>query len=283
MMQYTTLVDVATLLQHQDDPGWIVFDCRFNLQDTERGRAAYHAGHIPGAHYAHLDEHLSGPVLAHTGRHPLPEPRRLADWLGGCGVGPDSQVVAYDDQGGAVAARLWWLCRWLGHTRVAVLDGGLPAWLAAGQGLEQDAPPGGGAPYPFTVNDGAHLDGDELAAALQAGRVRLLDARSPARFRGAEEPLDTVAGHVPGAVNQPLTANLRDGKFLAPAVLREHLLRDLEPFEPQDTVCMCGSGVTACHTLLAMEIAGLSGARLYPGSWSEWIRDPTRPVARDEG
>ncbi|MDH3713823.1 MAG: sulfurtransferase [Gammaproteobacteria bacterium] len=283
-MTYATVITASELEQHIARPDWVVFDCRFNLADPQAGQSAYQAGHLPGARYAHLDNDLSSPVGSQTGRHPLPEPAALAVWLGACGVEPDSQVVAYDAQGSAIASRLWWLLRWLGHEAVAVLDGGFQAWCDAGYALQTEVPAARdtGA-YPLAVNNEMSIGAEELAKKLAEKRVRLLDARAPVRFRGDKEPLDKVAGHVPGAVNHSFSDDMDDtGKYLAAAELRAHLASVVEPFSPAETVCMCGSGVTACHTLLAMEIAGLSGARLYAGSWSEWITDPQRPVATGE-
>lgn len=280
-MTHTTVISAAALQPHLTAGDWVVFDCRFDLGDPQAGYRDYRAGHLPGAHYAHLDERLSSPIGPDTGRHPLPDPVALAAWLGECGVQRGSQVVVYDALNGAVAARLWWLLRWLGHEAVAVLDGGFKAWVDAGNVLEQEVPsPRGAGDYPAAVQHTMAIEVDELQEALQAERVRLLDARAPARFRGETEPLDRVAGHVPGAVNLSFSENLAPGgRYLKAAALRERLARAMGPFSPADTVCMCGSGVTACHTLLAMEMAGLSGARLYAGSWSEWIADPQRPVA----
>ena len=280
-MTYATLITAAELEHNIASRSWVVFDCRFDLGDPQAGYRAYQAGHLPGARYADLDNDLSSPVGPGTGRHPLPDAAALAAWLGKCGVGRDSQVVAYDAQGGAIAARLWWLLRWLGHDTVAVLDGGFKAWCDAGYALQSDLPAMlDEAPYPMEVRHAMAIDAQELVDALRVERVRLLDARAPARYRGDQEPLDTVAGHVPGAVNHSFTDDLdARGMCLPAGKLRERLTQDIAPFSATDTVCMCGSGVTACHTLLAMEIAGLGGARLYAGSWSEWITDPQRPVA----
>jgi thiosulfate/3-mercaptopyruvate sulfurtransferase len=274
------LVDVATLAAHLDDASLRIVDCRFDLGDPDAGAALYRRGHVPGAVYAHLDADLSGPRAPWTGRHPLPEPAALAATLGRFGIGAGVRVVAYDDSGGIYAARLWWLLRWLGHDEAAVLDGGLGAWRRAGGRLATgaDAP----APRRFVArpNDALHVSGDELAQLLARGACLLLDARSPERFEGRVEPLDPRAGHVPGAVNHHYARNLgADGRFLPAAALREHFASLLGPRAAAAVVSMCGSGVTACHTLLALELAGLPGARLYPGSWSEWCRDPARPVA----
>ena len=277
---YTTLVDAATLAAHRTDPAWRVVDCRFELANPAAGAAAYAAGHIDGAVYAHLDRDLSGPRSATSGRHPLPEPAALAATFGRLGIGDGTQVVAYDDAGGSYAARLWWLLRWLGHDAVAVLDGGLVAWRAAGGTLSAHAR--AVAPARFTARPRArsHIGADEVAALLASGTGTLLDARAAERFEGRVEPLDARAGHVPGARSHHYARNLGpDGRFLPPAELRARLAAALAGGTPADAVSMCGSGVTACHTLLAMEIAGLTGARLYPGSWSEWSRDPARPGA----
>jgi thiosulfate/3-mercaptopyruvate sulfurtransferase len=274
---HTLLIDADTLAQWLDDPGLRVVDCRFQLGDPLAGRAAYLRGHIPGAVYADLERDLSAAPSAASGRHPLPERSDLAATLGHLGISNSHQVVAYDDAGGATAARLWWLLRWMGHGAVAVLDGGLAAWRAGGRQLDaaEVRPPVArflpGAPLTHTVD----------AADILQGRVgQLLDARSAARYRGDVEPLDTVAGHIPGAINHPFDSSLDEsGRFRSPERVRESLEDSLAGASPESAAAMCGSGVTACHLLLAMEVAGLRGARLYPGSWSEWIRDPARPVA----
>jgi thiosulfate/3-mercaptopyruvate sulfurtransferase len=278
-MTHNTLIDAATLYSHLDDPHRVVVDCRFSLMDTQAGRRAYRESHLPGARYAHLDEDLSSPITPTTGRHPLPDPSELARKLGEWGIGPGIQVVAYDDLGGMLAAaRLWWLLRWLGHQAVAVLDGGFPAWQRAGLPLTAALP----TVRPTVLN--GHPD-DRLwlttaqVLALPSENV-LLDARITARFRGEIEPIDPVAGHIPGAVNLPTEGNLTaDGHFLPAAELRARFAAALGEWSPTTVVHSCGSGVTACHNLLAMEAAGLHGSRLYAGSWSEWIRDPARPRA----
>lgn len=275
------LIPAEVLRQRLGDPRLVLFDCRFSLADPEAGARAYAAGHLPGALYAHLDAQLSGPITPTSGRHPLPDAAGLAHWLGRCGVGDESQVVVYDDLGGAFAVRLWWLLRWLGHRRVALLDGGLQAWQAAGGALTTEVP----APTPtaFTgqPDDNRWMTTDALAAALPNGRVQVIDARAPERFRGEQEPIDPVAGHIPGAINLPFTGNLdADGRFLPPEALRERFTAELGDTPPARVAHSCGSGVNACHNLFAMELAGLAGSRLYAGSWSEWIRDPARPVAR---
>lgn len=280
---FNTLIDAATLAKHLGEPGWIVVDCRFDLADTQRGETAYADAHIPGARYAHLDHHLSSPITPDSGRHPLPDPAMLCAWLGSIGITPDTQVVVYDDSGATMAVRLWWLLRWLGHTAVAVLDGGWQAWTQAG--LPIDAEPaeiGASARYPGRPNDDMLVTTRSIEQQLREQRddVLLLDARTYIRFRGEAEPIDPVAGHIPDAVNLPLQHNLTEtGVFKTAEALRALYTPLLGDRDPSMLAAMCGSGVTACHNLLAMEIAGLHGAKLYAGSWSEWIRDPARPIA----
>ena len=277
------LVTAEELNAQLANPSWCIVDCRFDLLRPEAGAAAYVAGHIPGARYAHLDRDLSAPVTASSGRHPLPAVPDFRRVLARLGVGPATRVVAYDDAGGAVAARLWWLLRWLGHGEVSLLDGGLRAWREAGFPLEtgQTVPvqgPGVAAsPGQMPVVDTA-----EVAAALASDPAFVLvDVRTGERFRGESEPIDPVAGHVPGAVSLPLGRSLdARGCFQPPAVLRRNLEDAVGPLDGHRLVFMCGSGVTACHGIFAAELAGLEPAALYAGSWSEWIRDPQRPVAR---
>ncbi|HEY2679371.1 MAG TPA: sulfurtransferase [Steroidobacteraceae bacterium] len=286
-MPFTTLIDVSSLKRVLDEPWIAVIDCRFDLAKPDAGRLAYLAGHIAKARYADLNRDLSAPVRPDSGRHPLPEPPILAATLGRLGIGNGSQVIAYDDSGGSFAARLWWMLRWMGHTAAAVLDGGFQAWLASGGALSAgEEPPAhpGGREVGFVprLDDNAVLRVAEVAARLSDPRFSLVDARAAERFAGTVEPIDTVAGHVPGAVNHPFSENLgKDGRFLPVAELRRLWLKRLEGKEPANAAAMCGSGVTACHNLLALEVAALSGAKLYAGSWSEWIRDSNRPVARD--
>jgi thiosulfate/3-mercaptopyruvate sulfurtransferase len=287
-MTFTALIEAQALRELVGKPGVVSIDCRFDLANPAAGRSAYLAGHIPGALYADLNRDLSAPVTATSGRHPLPSPQELAATLGRLGIGSQTQVIAYDDSAGAYAARAWWLLRWVGHPAVAVLDGGLKAWLAAGGTLQsgQVAAVGGvrsAARFMPRPDPNAVLDAAQVQALLQDPEFLLIDARAPERFAGAVEPIDPVAGHVAGAVNQPFSANLAaDGRFLPPAELRRLWERRLAGKQPRHAAAMCGSGVTACHNLLALEVAALSGAKLYAGSWSEWIRDPLRPVARGE-
>jgi len=281
-MHFTTTIDVASLKSLIGNPGVAILDCRFDLAAPGAGRQAYLREHIRGARYADLNRDLSGPVTSSSGRHPLPAPDLIAARLGELGVGDASQVIAYDEANGAFAARAWWLLRWLGHAKVAVLDGGFRAWIAAGGALDSGEPQGG-AVQRFTprIDHEAVLSTVELIEALKDQRRLLVDARAEERFTGAVEPLDPVAGHVPGAINHPFAANLSgDGRFLSPDELERRWLARLAGAEPAKVIAMCGSGVTACHNLLALELAGLNGAKLYAGSWSEWIRDPKRPVTR---
>lgn len=278
-MSHRTLVDSTLLADHLQDADWRIFDCRHLLGDPAAGRQAYAAGHLPGAFFLHLDDDLSGPTNGRNGRHPLPDPQRLADTLGAAGVAATTQVVAYDDAGGAFAARLWWLLRWLGHDRVAVLDGGIAAWLAAGRPLTTALPRAQPAGFAVQRRDWV-VGSDDVLANLQRQEFRLIDARGADRFRGENETLDPVGGHIPGAGNRFFRDNLdADGRFRPAADLRREFTEVLAGFDPRAVVMSCGSGVTACHNLLAMEIAGLPGARLYAGSWSEWCSDAARPMA----
>jgi thiosulfate/3-mercaptopyruvate sulfurtransferase len=277
----STLIDAAALVALQAGPAPArLVDCGFDLVDTALGERDYAAGHLPGAVYAHLDRDLSGPKTGRNGRHPLPDRAAFAATLGRLGIGPDTPVVAYDRQGGPYAARLWWTLRWMGHEHVAVLDGGAKAWLDAGGALVTDtAAPTPLPPYPGRAPRAVRVDADTLAARL--GRIPLIDARAGARFRGETEPLDAVAGHIPGALNRFFQENLgANGRFKPAAELRAAFAPLLGLASPGDAVHSCGSGVTACHNLLAMEHAGLAGSALYGGSWSEWSSDPSRPVAR---
>lgn len=278
-LSYTTLVDVATLARHLGDAGWLVVDVRHQLADTAYGERVYAEGHVAGAVFLHCDRDLSGPMNGSNGRHPLPVPEGLAIRLGAIGIGPATQVVVYDDAQGMISGRLWWLLRWLGHARVAVLDGGLQAWLAANQPLSQEMPLLRPTNFVAMAND-AMVDADYVQAFLQTSRMYLVDARSPDRFRGENETIDPVGGHIPGAVNRFFRDNLQaDGCFKPAAELRAEWLAVLAGAAPESVVHQCGSGVSACHNVLAMEIACLPGSRLYAGSWSEWCADCRRPVA----
>jgi thiosulfate/3-mercaptopyruvate sulfurtransferase len=278
-MTLTTLVSTAELAAHLEDPHWVVFDCRHDLARPEWGRVEYQRSHIPGAQFMHLDEDLSGRLTGRNGRHPLPDPEELAAKFSVAGVEASSQIVVYDAHGGMFAARAWWLARMLGHNAVAVLDGGYDT------GLREERPETSALPRPkqacFTRRAGAaSVDAAFVARHMRDAAVKLIDARAADRYRGENETLDPVAGHIPGAVNRPFRDNLdKSGTFKSPQQLRAEWESVLAGLPAQAVVHSCGSGVTACHNLLAMEIAGLAGSRLYAGSWSEWCADPTRPVA----
>jgi thiosulfate/3-mercaptopyruvate sulfurtransferase len=279
-MSFTTVIEPAEVARHLGDPRWVFVDCRFDLASPNAGYEQYRSGHIPGARYAHLNQDLSGPITPSTGRHPLPPLEEFARRLGAWGIDERSQVIAYDDAGGAIAARLWWMLHWVGHEAAAVLNGGLKAWLAAGLPLEVDERRPTPATFVARPRAEQAVTLDELVPALADRSVVLVDARSADRFAGQNETLDPVAGHIPGARNHPFMSNLdAERRFLPAHVLRERWSKTLADASADRVVTMCGSGVTACHDLLALQIAGFSGARLYPGSWSEWIRDARRPIA----
>jgi thiosulfate/3-mercaptopyruvate sulfurtransferase len=284
---YTTLIEPAALATHLEDPSWVVIDCRHDLMNLAAGREAYAAGHIPGAVFADMETGLSGEKRgadgAFRGRHPLPDRDAFIELLRTWGVNSNSQVVAYDAHGGMFASRLWWMLRWVGHEAVAVLDGGLPAWQAQGQPVTSDAP----APRArgtialreslvTTVDVGQVLKSVEQR--VEHGGFTIIDARAPDRFRGENETIDPVGGHIPFATNRFFKDNLQpDGRFKTPEQLKTELGAALG--DAKNAISQCGSGVTACHNLLALEVAGMPGAALYPGSWSEWCADPARPVA----
>ncbi len=271
---FTTLIDAQTLADHVTDPDWVVVDCRFSLADVAYGRTAYHTAHIPGAVYAHLDEILSNPPATDNGRHPLPAPEIMAARFGRLGIDGRKQVVAYDDKNGMIAARLWWMLRYLGHTAVAVLDGGWPAWETAG--LPAQAGHEQREPTQFISSPRTEW----LVLADEVPSVSLLlDSRSPERYRGENELLDPIAGHIPGAVNYFYQQNwTENGRYLPANQIRQQLAALLDGTPASETAFYCGSGVTACVNLLAMAHAGLGNGRLYAGSWSDWITDPSRPI-----
>lgn len=277
---FTTLIDTQSLAERLTQADVKIFDCRFDLADTTAGETAYQQAHIPGAIYAHMDDVLSSPITAQSGRHPLPEPQRLIEWLIEQGTNNHQQVVVYDASGGAMAVRLWWLLRWLGHEHVAVLDGGWPKWLAENRETSSTPAKTSHGDFSATPHDQLLVTTQQLVDNLHTPQWQLIDARTSERFNGEQEPIDPVAGHIPGAINLPLQDHLDDNGCFKNASELHALYSDrLGNKAPEECACMCGSGVTACHNLLAMEIAGLKGARLYAGSWSEWIRDPKRPVA----
>ena len=275
---YSTLIETDQLAELLDSHGLVVLDCRFDLKHPEAGREAWQESHIPGARYVHLDDDMASPADENSGRHPLPTIDAFAARLGALGIQADSQVVVYDDMGGAVAGRMWWLLRWAGHPATALLNGGWPKWTREGRPVSDDIAPESGARYAASAQDDLWLTTETVAEALSQNQIQLIDARAPERFSGQQEPLDAVGGHIPGSRNMPFQENLdENGCFKPPEALRQRfamLAGDARP------VChSCGSGVTACHNLLAMAYAGLEPGRLYVGSWSEWIRDPERPIA----
>lgn len=284
-MPYTTLISTADLAVALGRPDWAVVDARFVLREPDKGEADYQAGHIPGAVYAHLDRDLSSPhVMGKTGRHPLPPVEQVAATLGRWGIDHSVQVVVYDDSGGMVAGRLWWMLRWLGHDAAAVLDGGWPAWVAEGRptcaGVET-RPPRTFVPH---LRPELVATADEIEARLAPGSagpsLHLFDSRAAERYRGENETLDPVGGHIPGAVSAPYAANLGpDGRFLPPEQLAARFDGLLDGAPAAEAVFYCGSGVSAAHNLLAAQHAGLPLPRLYVGSWSEWIAGGNRPVA----
>ena len=280
-MSLSTLIDAATLAENLEHPDWRIVDVRHQLTDTGYGERAYAEAHIPGAVFMHCDQDLSGPMTGGNGRHPLPDRERLIARLGEIGIGPGMQVVVYDDAQGMIAGRLWGLLRWLGHEAVAVLDGGLQVWQAAGGAMTAEVVLPHRTAFVAAAPLTALVTAGEVLAALGHRTMQVVDARAPDRFRGENETLDPVGGHIPGAINRFFRDNLEaDGRFKAPAQLRAEWLARLAGIAPERVVHQCGSGVSACHNQLAMAIAGLSGSRLYAGSWSEWCADPDRPVSR---
>lgn len=286
---FTTLIDPATLARHLDDPRWVVLDARFDLTDPSRGDALYAQGHIPGARYVHLDRQLSGAKTGTNGRHPLPTPDAAAATCAALGIGDATQVVVYDADTSMFAARAWWMLRWLGHDAVAVLDGGLARWIRDGHAVSTATPPWAPAVFTPRVRAAWRLVTSDITALVQADgarpATRLIDARAKERYLGQNETLDPVAGHIPGASSRFFGQNLTDDKtFKSADALRAEWQPLLGRDDASAAVMYCGSGVTACHNLLALEHAGLHGARLYAGSWSEWCADASRPVStKDEG
>jgi len=279
---FRTLVDVATLSREINNPDWLVIDVRHQLADPAAGEKAYAEGHLPGAVFLHLDRDLSGPMNGANGRHPLPDPAALGELFSRLGICDRTQVVVVDDAGGMIAGRLWWLLRWLGHQSVALLDGGLQAWLAANQPMSREKVARGARPsqgFSPRLDTAMVVSADQVLENLQLPEFLLLDARSPDRFRGENETLDPVGGHIPGARNRFLKDNLQaDGRMKPAAELRADYAAILGEFPSDRVVHQCGSGVSACLNMVAMEHAGLSGSRLYAGSWSEWCSDPSRPM-----
>ena len=274
------LVSCEQLAAHLNDPDWRIVDCRHQLSDVGYGQRVYAEGHLPGAFFMHLDRDLSGAMSGCNGRHPLPDPQVLAAKFGAIGISSRTQVVVYDDAEGMVSGRLWWMLRWLGHDNVAVLDGGFNRWVKEGRPLTRDIPVV--LPTVFEVEQRDWVvTADEVLANIASPELVVVDARGPDRFRGENETIDPVGGHIPGARNRFFRDNLdADGRFRPAAELRREFLELFAGTPPDKTVMQCGSGVSACHNLIALELAGLTGARLYAGSWSEWCSDSARPVEK---
>ncbi|MEX0960403.1 MAG: sulfurtransferase [Burkholderiales bacterium] len=278
-MTFTTLISVAELAANLNDPGFVVFDCRHELTNPQFGTTAYAESHLPGARFAHLDRDLSSAPTGTNGRHPLPDPATFADWLETMGVSNDAQVIGYDSAGGVYAARLWWMLRWLGHDRVAVLDGGWDEWLQAGHPVTKEVPRPTRARFVANLRP-VSVNVQQVLAHLNSPDMLIIDARSNDRFHGQNETIDPVGGHIPGARNRFFRDNLdASGRFKSPDRLRSDFSHATGGTPAGNVVHQCGSGVSACHNLLAMEIAGMQGSRLYPGSWSEWVAERSRPVA----
>ena len=280
-MTHNTLVSATTLNENINNPKWIIIDCRFSLANSDAGSYAYRHGHLPNARYAHLNHDLSSTLSDLNGRHPLPSFKLLANKLGAWSISNDTQIVVYDDAGGAFAARLWWLLKSLGHNKVAVLDGGIQHWQKQGYALTTTLPTQKPTTFRPCLNTALWLTASQLQNKLARKSICLIDARTPERYRGEQEPIDPVAGHIPGALNRPFQLNFDNtGLFLSAESLNNQFKKIIGTTAPEEVVHYCGSGVTACHNLLAMEIAGLTGSKLYAGSWSEWIRDKNRGVAK---
>jgi thiosulfate/3-mercaptopyruvate sulfurtransferase len=278
-MTYTTLISTSDLAERLTDATWAIVDSRFDLTDTDKGERLYQEAHIPGAVYAHLERHLSGPKTGRNGRHPLPDVEQFSGRLGQWGIGPGVQAVVYDQDVGMYASRLWWMLRYLGHEAAAVLDGGMAKWVREGRptqaGVERRSP----TQFSGSPRDAMRVTVEDVERVRLDPAHLVIDARAPERYRGEVEPLDPVAGHIPGAANLYSLSNVNpDGTFLAPNILRAKFQALLGDVPPSQAITYCGSGVAAAHNLLAMEIAGLSGAKLYVGSWSEWCADPARSV-----
>lgn len=275
------LTNTRELALHLNDPQWVIFDCRHDLMDTGKGERLYREGHIPGAHFANIDTDLSGEKNGRNGRHPLPAPAAFAAFLARHGVSATSAVVAYDDVGGQFASRLWWMARWIGLKHVYLLDGGLPKWIADGHPLSRDVPVP--TPAALRAEPAATMlwSAAEVLGHLNDPAFALIDARAAERYRGEVEPIDPVAGHIPGAVNRFYKLNLNaDLTLRAPAELRAEFETLVSNKQPANVLHQCGSGVTACMNIFAMEYAGLPGSKLFAGSWSEWVSDPARPVVK---
>ena len=283
-MKSSNLVTTSMLAEHLEDPDWIIIDCRFNLKFPEKGEKDYQEEHILGALYVHLDRDLAGPVQkGRSGRHPLPDPQTCIQTFSSLGINDGKQVVAYDDSGGAIAARLWWMLQWLGHEKSMLLDGGWEQWkheerpCSGKRESERKGEFNAKSPKPWI------FDAEQISPSMKNGEILLLDVRNSSRFRGEKEPIDPIAGHIPGAKNEPFQVNLdSNGLWKKGKDLRRQYLERFPELEQKKCVIYCGSGVTACHTFFALKEAGFNNHSIYPGSWSEWITDPSRPIAVGE-
>ncbi len=280
---YRTIISAHDLHENIRDNSWFVFDCRFMLKDAQGGLRKFNQGHIPGAQFANLDTDLSSPMTTSSGRHPLPDPQVFTEKLRSWGVRNDCQAICYDDSSGAFAARMWWLLNWVGHRRVAVLDGGIDKWSELGFALETKTTARPTSVFIAEVDDFIWVDTNFIQRRMQVGDITLLDARSHERFTAIDQKTDPRPGHVPGAINYPFAGNLdKQGIFLPADELQKRFTPVFSNHRRDQIISMCGSGVTACHNLLAMSIAGFPSTRLYVGSWSEWSKDANRPVATGE-
>ncbi|TLD40002.1 MAG: Thiosulfate sulfurtransferase, rhodanese [Candidatus Jettenia ecosi] len=281
-MFYTTIILASELVNHITNPDWVIIDCRFSLDNPERGRKDYVQSHIPGAIYAHLNEDLSGEIIpGKTGRHPLPNIKTFVQTLSKCGIDSNVQVVAYDDKGGSIAARLWWMLSWVGHNNAAVLNGGWQQWIKNNYPVKSGVEDRKFSTFAPRIRNELLFNANDVLRILNNPDFRLLDSRSADRYRGENETVDPIAGHIPGAISAPFADNLNpEGMFLSPEELKARFQTLLGNVPPERAVFYCGSGVTASHNLLALAYAGLGDARLYAGSWSDWITDPNRPVSK---
>ena len=279
-MNYHTIISTEDLYQNLGQDDWFIFDCRYLLKDPDGGLNKFRQGHIPGAQLADMDRDLSSPMTQTSGRHPLPDADSFIEKLCAWGVGNDSQIVCYDDLSGAFAARMWWMLNWVGHGKVAVLDGGIKKWTAEERPLETESKDKPRGSFTGKADPGMWVDIDFVQQRLEQGDISLLDARSSERFTAKDQKTDPVPGHVPGAVSYPFAGNLSQEKVFLPAnELTQRFESMFSERQPGQIINMCGSGVTACHNILATRIAGLPWTRLYVGSWSEWLKDRARPVA----
>lgn len=278
---YKTVIQTEELISHLEDKNWLIFDCRFDLFDVSKGKQLYAKSHIPGSVYAHLDEHLSSPITPDSGRHPMPDLQKLIEWLSSCGLTEQTQVVVYDDSFGVMATRLWWLLKCMGHQTVALLDGGWQAWEDREFPVDSHLPKLKASNFQAGFNDSCVVSTSQVLANLKSQEFQLVDVRTHERFIGKLEPIDPVAGHIPAAINIPLSENLGEkGFFKTPEKLIQLYAQLNAKWSTDNQVFMCGSGVTACHSVFAMALAGFALPRVYAGSWSEWIRDNERPVAK---